>query len=64
MVGGLLRWDVSLSPRLSHQGASELDLDPRGCASPLRGGRMDLEALCHERCKAAVFPPPIHGTSI
>jgi len=36
-LGVLLRRDGSPVPRVSHQGASELDLDPRGCASPLEG---------------------------
>jgi len=36
-LGVLLRRDGSPVPRVSHQGASKLDLDPRGCASPLNG---------------------------
>src|ERR1700675_3532094 len=55
-LGVLLRRDGSPVPRVSHQGASESDLDPRGCAPPRRGGPMNSEALCHVRRKPAVFP--------
>src|SRR5579859_5511356 len=53
---------------LSHacptKGASWPDLDRQGCASPMRGGPMNSEALCHVPCKTTIFPLPSQGRLI